>query len=804
VACFDATNTSRERRAKLLKEVKTWCEEHGKRIPQVIFLESQCSDEATLLSNMKQKVTNSPDYANLPTELALADLQKRIEAYQRIYSPVDEAYEDQTSVLGPISYIKTIDLSSKIIARQVFHPLAFSLLGLLVSIHIGSRPIFLVRAGQCTDDDVRKRLKASIKAANAGISKSASNNSLSGRGGDGPAASARHSASSERLSEIVMRRLGSFSSGSSAVITSSSSSGMPGSPSQSPMAGPNSIPGKDSPGTSRMGQSELAAGLPAEFANSTFSAGLTLNENGLLLAKQLTNFLLRRVSGGRYRRAVRSAAASALAAIQQQPPPGTLLSPGPLTSSSSAAPSALTGIQQPTSYVDGAGGFKATLSIVSSGATSSNSGADSATDGLSPVVAAATAARDRGNSVSSFSSATTHAAGLSGTTASAGAPLLSPDGATSPGLTSTGGKSQHGHHVSAQEPPRPLKIQVVEGDNSEREKEGTTTAAAAGVLLSSDAPPPPDTVPTTRAPPSSLKKRASASSSKHSLVTPAPSSVNLLNNNKQQSQQHLPSGSAVAGIQEEEQEEEEDSDEADGVVSSAPVLAQTQVEHYASTATAGGSKAAPSTSAAKGSTGASGGEDDDDLLEVYDADPVIYTSTLPRTIQMASLFPGEAGLDYQIQPMSCLNPLDTGVGVPIQALKESGLSSIYEAWLRSPDKAAYRFPGGESLNDVMTRLAPFVLEVERSRKPVVIISHLSILQVLLAYFSGCPLADSPSIPVPINSVIELRPHQYGWIQRVHKFTKVPGDETVTTSGDDGTSSDEDDEEEEQLGLPTVS
>lgn len=41
--------------------------------------------------------------------------------------------------------------------------------------------------------------------------------------------------------------------------------------------------------------------------------------------------------------------------------------------------------------------------------------------------------------------------------------------------------------------------------------------------------------------------------------------------------------------------------------------------------------------------------------------------------------------------------------------------------------------------DVVARLTPFVIEVERQRRPVVIISHLSTMQVLLAYFKGVPL-----------------------------------------------------------------
>jgi 6-phosphofructo-2-kinase len=70
------------------------------------------------------------------------------------------------------------------------------------------------------------------------------------------------------------------------------------------------------------------------------------------------------------------------------------------------------------------------------------------------------------------------------------------------------------------------------------------------------------------------------------------------------------------------------------------------------------------------------------------------------------------------------------------------------------------------------RLSPFIIEAERQRRPVLVVGHLSSLQVLLAYFRGVPVDDCPRISVPMHAVVELMPHQYGWIERLVTFDEV--------------------------------
>lgn len=252
-------------------------------------------------------------------------------------------------------------------------------------------------------------------------------------------------------------------------------------------------------------------------------------------------------------------------------------------------------------------------------------------------------------------------------------------------------------------------------------------------------------------------------------------------------------------------DEDFDTDETDGVVASAPVLAQN--DHYkreakppsaagASRASsegaeteAGSSSMGPAgisngTGAQVAGAGAADAETDAAPLEVFDAQPVIFTSTLPRTIQMA------AALPFRSQQMSALNPMDTGAfRVPIQFLRTASTlgALVYDRWRSAPDRAHARIEGGESLADVVTRLAPFVLELERCRRPTVVISHLSTLQVLLAYFKGVPVADCVDLDFPMACVIELRPHQYGWLERRFTFTQVSSDDSITSSSSSSSS-----------------
>ena len=93
------------------------------------------------------------------------------------------------------------------------------------------------------------------------------------------------------------------------------------------------------------------------------------------------------------------------------------------------------------------------------------------------------------------------------------------------------------------------------------------------------------------------------------------------------------------------------------------------------------------------------------------------------------------------------------------------------ALLHPPDNA--RYPNGESYLDVIQRLEPVVIEIERERENVCIIAHQAILRAMYGYFTNKPLADIPTLEIPLHTVIELTPKADGTMTEERFFTGIP-------------------------------
>jgi len=133
IAIFDATNSVSERRAGICKKVAA----HSKKY-SILFVEVICDEKEVVEANMLNKVTHSPDFASMSASEALADLTARIEKYEKVYETVRD---DE----GP--YIKLYNLSSKVLVNHCYGRTARSVVPYLMGVHIGTRPIWLVRAG---------------------------------------------------------------------------------------------------------------------------------------------------------------------------------------------------------------------------------------------------------------------------------------------------------------------------------------------------------------------------------------------------------------------------------------------------------------------------------------------------------------------------------------------------------------------------------------------------------------------------------------------------------------------------------
>lgn len=62
---------------------------------------------------------------------------------------------------------------------------------------------------------------------------------------------------------------------------------------------------------------------------------------------------------------------------------------------------------------------------------------------------------------------------------------------------------------------------------------------------------------------------------------------------------------------------------------------------------------------------------------------------------------------------------------------------------RDKDKFHYRYPRGESYEDLVARLEPVIMELER-QKNVLVVGHQAVLRCLLAYFLDRSAGKCPS------------------------------------------------------------
>lgn len=111
-------------------------------------------------------------------------------------------------------------------------------------------------------------------------------------------------------------------------------------------------------------------------------------------------------------------------------------------------------------------------------------------------------------------------------------------------------------------------------------------------------------------------------------------------------------------------------------------------------------------------------------------------------------------------------------GISVEEL-EARYPGVWKA--RNTDKLRFRYPGagGESYIDVIARLRPILIELERQRRSVLIVSHLAVQRCLYAYFVGTPADQIPYIKLPHGAVIEINPAPHGAIATTHVLADKP-------------------------------
>lgn len=158
-----------------------------------------------------------------------------------------------------------------------------------------------------------------------------------------------------------------------------------------------------------------------------------------------------------------------------------------------------------------------------------------------------------------------------------------------------------------------------------------------------------------------------------------------------------------------------------------------------------------------------------------DSPITVWTSTLRRTAQTASW------LTKNPMKLRALDEIDAGLcdGMTYAEIKQK-MPAEYDA--RKADKFRYRYPRGESYEDVIQRLDPVIIELERQRQPILVIAHQAILRAIYAYFMDKPPDEIPYIEVPLHTVIQLTPTAYGCEEkRFPLLTITESDLTASSS-----------------------
>merc|ERR1712232_34291 len=118
----------------------------------------------------------------------------------------------------------------------------------------------------------------------------------------------------------------------------------------------------------------------------------------------------------------------------------------------------------------------------------------------------------------------------------------------------------------------------------------------------------------------------------------------------------------------------------------------------------------------------------------------VFSCTFCRSLQVAELIGGS------LHVRGSLNQHERGAANGLSASRiERDFPEVWNEPMHT------RFPGGESLSDVLLRLAPNLIEMEQEMRPVLVVAPQSVLQVLYCYYTKRPVRESLSVKLPLHS-----------------------------------------------------
>jgi 6-phosphofructo-2-kinase len=137
----------------------------------------------------------------------------------------------------------------------------------------------------------------------------------------------------------------------------------------------------------------------------------------------------------------------------------------------------------------------------------------------------------------------------------------------------------------------------------------------------------------------------------------------------------------------------------------------------------------------------------------------VWSSMLKRSVQSAQNFCDE---EYEVKQMRMLDELNAGYmeGLTYDEIRTKHKEEFER---RRSDKISYRYPGpgGEGYLDVINRIRPVIVELERMTDHCLLVTHRSVARVLLAYFRGLKREDVADLDCPLGMLYQLEPKPYG-------------------------------------------
>ncbi|EJD74749.1 hypothetical protein LOAG_17984 [Loa loa] len=152
------------------------------------------------------------------------------------------------------------------------------------------------------------------------------------------------------------------------------------------------------------------------------------------------------------------------------------------------------------------------------------------------------------------------------------------------------------------------------------------------------------------------------------------------------------------------------------------------------------------------------------MAEKIPGDLRIWSSQKIRAAQTAQQL---SDLAAHIEFLKVLDEIDAGI---CEGLTYTDFEERYPKQFadRDRDKYHYRYPSGESYEDLVGRLEPVIMELERQSN-VLVVSHQAILRCILAYFDNKNYSELPYLNVPLHTIIKLTPKAYSCQVEMFKF-----------------------------------